>query len=677
MARGSLLRWLRPLLITGSLVLVQAGAASAFVLAARADPERVQAGERATSVISVEVLDESGQPAPDRTEVRFMATLGTITPTAYSSRGMARAVLSCASTGTCEVSVLVGGDRTVVTVEFTSDAGTGQGASRSIRMEGGWVAYSVDRQVLAASDGARFRYRRLLVTAQNMQFEVSSGTLRAQQAVAIGNGRNTINGERLCYWLNQARGVLLATEDRVERLFFQGEGLNVYSRQGEVSADTFQPPEVSGTRTWIVADEVLVIPNERIQFSHASIYVNDRHLVSLPYYIANFTSTGGLVNQIFNLSSDGGLNLDLPAYYAASEKRIGSAHVRHTSRNGYYYGSGTGWTLGLEEQYRIGNKMRGVLTLDDLTSSTRGFRLQHNQELASNSRADLYLNYYRYSPDYPGSLSGQLFYYRPVKEVELNTMLHATKYGENKDWAVETNARYSGKPLGKSEVTYSVGANLGYGNQLAGYWAGFYQKPKNILSYGLQGSLYFPTVEMGPRTGFTSSISGDTRMYTGGASSRSSGDLRLGVRHALGQAGALNLNYTYSLQSGGGYYYYGEGNQRLDASLYASRSDTWYLSAFGSYTLGNSGMFGSMLASYRLPFRSSGGLPKWRLEARSTYSKFAGWSTSDLRLALGRDIGNYEVLLCYSPSGSGYSSYGFLGSGSGKQVWLELAAGRF
>ena len=663
------------------LALLPAGPALAYQLSVRADPDRVQAGERATSVITVEVRDDSGQPVPDRTEVRFLSTLGTITPSALTTHGMARVVLTCGSTGSAEVSVMVAGDRAVALVEFTADAGTGQGASRAIRVEGGWVAYSVDRELITASDGARFRYRRVAVTAQSLQYEVKTGTLRAQQQVAITSGSQTLEGERLCYWPNQSRGVMLSARDQVERLFFQGEALTVYAREGAVAADAFLPADSTGTRTWIVAKEVMIIPGERVQFTHASVYVNNQHLISLPYYIASFSSTGDLMNQVFHFSSDGGINLDLPVYYAASEKRVGSLHIRRSSADGFGYGTGRGFSLGLEEQYRIGDKTRGVLSLDNLTSNTRGFRWQHNQELPGRARADLFLNYYRYSPDYPGTLMGQVQYYLPLKAVDLNTAVRATRWGSRNDWTVDTTARYMGKPLGHTSVTYGLTGNLTYGSSLGYGYArsSTAEKSRNTVGGGLTGSLYFPSWNLGPRTTLSTSVGAETRVYTG-RSPRSGADLRLGLNHSLGGLGTFNLGYSYSLQSGGDNFitYGGSGRQRLDANLYAGKMDRWLLSGYASYELDDGGLFSSLQASYDLPFdRGKDGSAKWRLDLRANSSKYAGWATNDLRLALGRDIGNYELLLCYSPTSSGYSTYGLTGSGSGKTIWLELGAGRF
>lgn len=659
------------------MALLWAAPLCAFTVTARAEPDRVRAGERATSMITVEVLD-GVTPAPDHTEVRFLTTLGTITPAVYTSHGQARALLTCGSTGTAEVSVMVGADRAVVLVEFGAEAGSGEGASRSIHIDGGWVAYSSERQIVSATDGATFRYRRMTVKAQALQYELGTGVLHAQRQVTITNGHKTIEGERLCYWPNQARGIMLAAKEDVVRIFFQGEDLSDAPRGGQVSNATFQPPDLEGTNTWIVAESVLIIPSERIQFSRASIYVKDRQVLSLPYYITSFSSPGNAMNSIFGFSSNGGLNIDFPLYYAASEQRVGSLHIRRGAGSGFSYGStdANNWSLGVEEQYKIGQGGRGLLSLDNITDSTRGFRLRHTQELGGAARADLNIGYYRYDPSYPGALTGQLYVYHPVKKLDLNTSVRANRYGTATDWGLETTARYGGSLPGK--LTYTLNGSVGFGSSMAGYYSvgGDGERKRNALTYGIGGLLNFPTKELGKRTTFTSSVG--VQANAGGLYGRTSADLRMGLRRSLGQTGTVSLDYTYSLQSGQSYYY--GGGQRLDLNLYASRGRQWYSSLYGSMNIDDGSLFGSAWLSYTLPFdKRPDGSGKWRAELRGSYSKFAGYGMDDIRFALGRDIGRYEVLLCYSPSGNGYSGYGVggIGGGSGRKVWLELAAGSF
>ena len=154
-------------------------------------------------------------------------------------------------------------------------------------------------------------------------------------------------------------------------------------------------------------------------------------------------------------------------------------------------------------------------------------------------------------------------------------------------------------------------------------------------------------------------------------------DARLSLRRSLGSTSSFTLSYSYNLEQGGTWPSY--DRQRLDANLYASKGQKWYGYSFASYDLTNKSIYGSLSCSYQLPIeRISNGRSKWRLDLRSSFSRFMGLSQTDARIALGRDIGNYEILLCYSPTGTGYGSYGYgYGTRQGKKWWLELAAAGF
>ena len=109
-------------------------------------------------------------------------------------------------------------------------------------------------------------------------------------------------------------------------------------------------------------------------------------------------------------------------------------------------------------------------------------------------------------------------------------------------------------------------------------------------------------------------------------------------------------------------------------SVVPAQARQWDLYAYLSKNLSGSSMFGSGTVTYQLPFeRLPDGRSKWRLSAVAAYSKYSDYALTDMRFALGRDIGSYEARLCYSPSGSGgYGAYGYASGSGGRKFWLEL-----
>src|SRR5438045_8361867 len=84
-------------------------------------PQVLLADGISTATVSAEVLNSSGHPARDGTEVRFYTTAGTITQVAFTSAGVARATLtSSAVPQAANISVSVGIDQAIVTIPMVS-----------------------------------------------------------------------------------------------------------------------------------------------------------------------------------------------------------------------------------------------------------------------------------------------------------------------------------------------------------------------------------------------------------------------------------------------------------------------------------------------------------------------------------------------------------------------------
>jgi hypothetical protein len=627
----------------------------------------------AGAAIIVEVRDASGQPVPDGTEVRFVTTLGQVTPNAQTVRGIARGTVTSSTAGTAEVTALAGGQSARVQVEFTRDAGMDEGMSKVIRIRGAYTAFSSEMQVVVASDHARFEQGRLTIEAATMQYALGQGVLKAQDEIVVRGTDSKLEGDRLSYEVASTQGVLLRADATVEKMFFRGSSLQVYSTEGSLTPQLFYLMDLSDAKTWILADSITVFPNERIQFVRPQVYYKGIKLVGMPYYeikLGTLRSQEGFLNQVFSFTSAAGLNVDLPVYYAATQSHTGALRIRRFGRGSWGSGyAGEGWSLGLEEQYRIGSG-QGTLSLDNLLEGTRSLRLEHHQEFGSDSRADISFNHYRYDERFPAITSGTAFYYRRMGKMDLNLIGRGSSSSSSTDWALEGNLRSSRRTRGG--LQYDVVTEMGYGNSLSGssLTAEEGRPPRLGLGAGLY--LYPPARRLDEKTDLTPTLSVST-YHLLGAGSRQSLDARVGLRRTLGSASSATLTYSYSLSRG--ISLVSGGGQRLDLNIYAGQGLTWQTSLYTSYDLSSNGVFGSITASYVLPFeRTDNGGAKWRADGTFGYSRLSNVSTEDSRISVSRDIGNYVVSLVYSPTGAAsYSSYwGGFGSNLGRRIWLEF-----
>jgi len=655
------------------LCLAQVCASADFVITARAEPARVTPGSSAGAAIIVEVRDSAGQPAADGTEVRFVTTLGQVTPNAQTVRGAARGTVTSSTAGTAEVTVLAGGQTAKVQVEFTRDAGIGEGTSGVVRIRGTYTAFSSERQVVVASDHARFEQGRLTIEADTMQYALGQGVLKAQDRVLVRGAGSKLEGQRLSYEVAQAQGVLLRAGDTVEKAFFRGASLQIYSTEGPLTPQLFSLQDLSDTKTWVVADSITVFPNERIQFVSPQIYYRGVKLIGMPYYemrLGTWRAQEGFLNQVFSFTSAGGLNVDFPVYYAATQAHTGALRIRRFGRGSWGSGyAGEGWSFGLEEQYRLGDG-QGTLSLDNLLENTRGFRLQHHQDFDPDSRADISFNHYRYDERFPGITSGTAYYYHRLGKMDLNLTSRGSKSSYSTDWALEGNLRLARRARGG--LQYDIVSEVGYGNSLPGSFLTSQEGRPTRIGLGTGLYLYPPGRRLDDKTDLTPSLSVST-YHLLGAGSQQSLDARLGLRRTLGAASSASLTYSYSLQRGASFM--SGGRQRLDLSAYAAGGVKWQTNLYASYDLSSKGVFGSVAASYVPPFeRAANGQGKWRVDTTFGYSRFTSISTKDSRISISRDIGNYLASLVYSPTGAAsYSSYwGGFGSNLGRKIWIEL-----
>jgi hypothetical protein len=658
--------------VVGALSVVSPWAVAAqYAIDIDAQPQRPPAGGEQPCVITVRLTDTVGAPVRDGTQVTFVTTLGTIDPqVATTVGGIARADLACATPGRVEVSVLVEGQRNAVVVEFTGSAPQPATATPPaprakpapmIRIEGKYVAYSADYGCITAADQARAQHGALVIEAGNLQYEIARGLVKAQHAVRVRNGAAVLEGERACYHISTCDGVLLRAQEGVERVAFRADALGAAAATPTAAAD-LAPADTTDTTTWIVARNAIVFPSDRIQFTNATLYVGDKRVFSLPHYVAPLRGQRNLLNQVFSVSSSGGLNLDLPFYYAANVSHVGSLHLRRRSRDGYGYGQ-VGWSLGVEEQYRFSQRSTGTLAVDGITDSTRSVRMDHQLDLGTNGRVSMGLNYYRYNPSYPGALTGRAFWSKRVNSADLSVIALGSSMAGQATWSLDSSMRWGNRPIGHSGFDYDVMTNLGYGSAQYGYGGGL------CLGGGLAVSP--PSWEISRSTSASLDLA-QQFLWAQIGGQRTTFDARAMVRQGLGVLGALTMSYDYNLSQGG--YYSTYGRQQLSLNAYLSRGFRWRASGYASYSLDRDSFFASGNASYSLPIQQSGdGSSPWRLDLRGSVARFGTAQSMSSRIAIGRAVGSYEALLCYSPTASyGYGSYGY-GYGGGKTLWLEFA----
>ena len=652
-----------------------------FVLTADAIPACIIADGKSYSQIVISVTSPDGSPAPDSTEVRVGTTAGSVTTVAYTGGGRATAILTSGTTPEVAlVTCSVGGASASVQVEFSSLTAGFTLSNRTIRIEGGSLAYSVERDVILGSDGVTIEYGDLNIEASSAQVSEPLGIIKAQGEVKVTRGDESLAADAFAYDIRMDRCRVLTDGESLS-----GQASSLFTpeklRKSTATVETsdFAPLSADSTKTWIVSRKLTLIPREKIQFTDASIYMGNTHVVRLPHYFYDYGNRSALLDQVRYTRYEG-LVADVPVYYRVTDSSSGALKLRYAQRGSDYGGyvhPRKGASLGLEQAYALGGRGEGKIFVDAISDSERSFELTHHQEFGSllqNGRADLSL---RYQPNasyakglytaylnatfsanrWDYSLSGYMGGSR-IPQWDPETMQYI-EYEERSTGSVRVFARPR-KPLMAGKVTLSPSFCAGYGRLRNGASAS-----GDECMYESTGL----TLRSRPIGGRKLSLSLDaTTDFTVAADGRTGTSLRTGLSlRRSWRGGSGSLGYTYNISSGTTANFYSSSRHMLTGNLFAGSGGRLNCNAYFGYGLDTGRLNLSSTASYRLAkdwkLRADYTLYRYRLRT-STYTY-----TSEMeyfKAGVYRPLGPYEVGIAWSPKGPDFWSK------SGKKVWFEV-----
>jgi hypothetical protein len=677
-------------LALSSVVGASHAASLGFGLRLRADPDRVPADGHSSVVVSAEIADALGSPAPDGTPVYFVASLGEIVSPVQTIGGLAQTVLTASNAaGTALISAVAGTNRGTIQVEFLSEPGSASPGSRVVELAAAEVAYSAERRVFVATWKAELRYQTIEVRADGIQYDPSANIVCAQGNVALRSGTRSLQADALRYDLVSSRGRLIRLSERPERLLLEGSKLETRPDSSNDEA-LWEPLQTGDTRTWVKARRAVIEPGQKIILDHATFYINDTRVVSLRRHVLDPATGGAVFGQALGFSSASGLSVDLPLYYRASAQHIGSLHLtRNRTLGGVQWEPG--WSLGLREEYLQQPRGEGAFEIDDLLHPDLGMRWEHRHRFGGGASMAVEASAISFGGDSPRLRTTSVSLFRPTGSGRASLLLSRSDYGQSEQSLGDLEYRFGSLRAGR-EVLVTPAARLRYSRSRSDAETVVFDpetgEPLQIAqgntgrttSPGLDLTLSLPSKEMAPGLRLNGGL---TAGYAWGLADGSHGvlDGRLLVDRRFGPGRWASLGFSYS---SGGY-----GVQptfiRSSRKLLTLSGQTLLggasLRASASTDLGGDRWFGSLHLMRPLPFGSDPlGRPLWNLELSHIFSRLGVYGASNTRAAVGRVVGRYLAALCYSPQGVGDLGtrpwmsplgYGYTYSGS-QHFWLEL-----
>ncbi|MGQ9488556.1 MAG: invasin domain 3-containing protein [Armatimonadota bacterium] len=627
---------------TGVLVLVlfvlggvAFGATPLYSIKLSVSPSILLSDGKSVALVSAEVRDDRGSLVPDGTQVQFSASLGILRDTVVStSAGIARTQLTSATLpGVATITATIPGASAFeeIRVTFTDDPEMlRQRVNLYLFASPQYLAYSADWrcvEALSAEQKAEVVIGNLRLQARSYQYRLDEDLLIAQEAV-LTRGKRTLTAEKLRYYPRRDEGQAVLVENgQVREVVFKGP---LWEQEPVIASrtDAYTYTDLSASELLFVADSVVLLPGERIQFRRAKLYVAGQKLLSVPMYDLSFRSGDALGQQIVGVNS-GGLTVDLPFYYMVSPQAVGALRVRHAQRVGRaVYAIRPGWSLDLEHNYSRPGVMEGAFALTSLTRGDWGLRWNHAQWFSQSASTHLYVDVPAHRNLYA---SGGLSYGFGGGRIGLNLSggqnLSGTRYRDlRSDLYVESNPLKMGSLLKMTVSTTFTSRVSEFANQRV-----------RTDGVGLRSRLYTTPLRL---VGFTVNPS-LMASYLWGNSRTTGGSLLATVSASRGlwDGALLSLTYDYThdrLVQTAGY-----GRHRLSGMFAWSAGQRLNLSLVGTRILDHDSFTLFADASYRLS-----GL--WRIGANLSYNRFQGTRYNDVEFSIGYRLGIRELLLTWS-----------------------------
>ncbi len=616
-----------------------------------ANPTALLADGKSICTVSAEVRDRDGGLVPDGTEVRFAATLGVIEETAQTSAGVARAKLTSSDIpGDCMITAtwLEGQAVAQISVSFGSRSEELDGPQYLEVNADDYLAYSIDYRVLEAIGGVRIRYRSILMTADQVQVDLQTGRIIARSSgrdtpIEIRLKDKTITGDLLLCDITTLQGQLISISSGSSQAVDLRKGESKPTEgTGDYLPEELDLIDLSGSSLLVKAKSATIFPSDKIQFKSAGVYMNGKRTLWLPFYVLSLTDGQSEDGQYVGYGT-GGITLNLPLYYSLTPSSNGALLVRHGESAGWgWYGQKPGWFLDVRQKYTTPSSS-GQILFSQVTDADWGAHVSHTQQIDSRSQGYLYVDWAAHK-----DLFGMMNLSRSFDGFSAGLNFYGSHLAEGGDSrTTELSLQTTSKPLGKLPARFSLSSRTSYiDGSNVGSSGGTQQS--------LLGNIYSNPFKFGDAISLRSSLSLGYRWGAANTSGLSTIATAM-LDWRLSTTSRLQLNYRFADRattlSNSTF-----GKQSISGHLRLSDGKKWGATLFAMTGLDYSSA--NLLAdlSYYVD-------DNWRVGLRSTWNKFGALSYSDTEFALGRRLGNRELMAVWSKSQN--------------KIMLELGSGGF
>ena len=613
----------------------QGARAGSLRITLRANPETVPADGKSVSRVRIEVRDGTNRPAPDGTAVFVRVDAGLLSLpdadrqqsiTGTTTGGYLTVHCSSETPGAATITASAQDSRNEVIVYFMPEGDAAQVRARVIHVQGGWVAYCPELELIQARDGARAIVGPLTFEASDgLELRMSDHTLRGWGARIARKGEQ-LQGADFFYDLIRQRGVLRRFGDvGIERVAFSVYSLREAALTWEPPPDAFRRDDREAD-TWMVARSCRYFIGQKLALERAALYAGPQKVLPFPpYWVIGLPGyTGASNTQVLGASSAGGLAVDLPVFYRVTDDWAGALRLQRGVA-GSSFVARDGWSLGIAEEYDTGTA-KGVVEAGGLLQDDWGLVWRDERPVFGDSQGFFNVAWpdhrnlfadatiYRYGSAHRFNFRAQ--YDRPEWEGD--------SYQLAADWL--TNPRDI-----THRASWRLGTSLGV-RRLA------FEHDRWTFANELYAAVDMDPWRISENATLTPSFSNVYAWDTGGFGLNSA-RTRLQAARSFGRRGNLGVSYSIGHRSGDTSRPGINQSLALNFSLLGTRDWNAYGSGTWDITAGDN--YAYLAVGRRLT-------PQWRLGLIATHYDFSETRYNDLELEVSRAIANREIGLRYS-----------------------------
>ena len=381
----------------------------------QATPDIIMADGRSATTITVTLDDGSGHTVPDGTQVHFTTTSGTVDPmVATATSGVVRTTLTSSSiAGVAHVTASYissnGAASGTTTVEFTADsalADTDQVVANWIRVSSpGYLAYGADSRIIDAATpkrGVHIAYRGMTIDANSAQIDLDGDVVRAQQAIIKHGSKTPLQVDSLIYYLDSQAGTAMIAnapgQHRVQQVSINGATMTTTPLTKDATAERtdYDFQDLSSGHVLITATSASVQPHSQIQLARAAIFIDNKHIVSMPNQVMPLNTNQVFGQQVLGYGTTG-LFVDVPYYASLTPTSAGTFSLRSQAasvQDGTYYQGRGLFALDYDRTYSdsVGNRTGDFKIIGLSDPGNLGLRWNQSERLRGGTQSYLYLD---------------------------------------------------------------------------------------------------------------------------------------------------------------------------------------------------------------------------------------------------------------------------------------------